>query len=126
MNIHGLDHIVLCVRDVESTLNFYRRVLGLERREERPGKWSLYFGEQKISVQDARTAPGLAKNTTPGSGNFCLLTDLPIVEVVARLRAKQIEVIEGPAEKEGATGRLMSVYFRDPDGNLVEVAKPIV
>lgn len=125
MKIHGFDHIVLCVRSVDATLEFYQRVLGLEAREERPGKWSLHFGSSKISLQDAETLPGLAERTVPGSGNFCLLTDLPIEEVVARLRSNGVEIVEGPAEKAGAVGKLMSVYFRDPDANLVEVSNRI-
>ena len=122
MNIYGFDHIVLCVSSVEATLEFYRRVLGMEAREERPGKWSLHFGSNKISVQDASTLPDLAKTTVPGSGNFCVLTDLPIEDVVSRLRSNDVEIVEGPAEKAGAVGTLMSVYFRDPDANLVEVS----
>ena len=125
MNIHGFDHIVLCVRSVDATLEFYQRVLGLEAREERAGKWSLHFGSNKISVQDAASLPSLAERTVPGSGNFCVLTDLPIDDVIAQLRSNDVEIVEGPAEKEGAVGKLMSVYFRDPDGNLVEVSNRI-
>lgn len=122
MHIYGFDHIVLCVRSVEATLEFYQRVLGMEAREERASKWSLHFGSNKISVQDAGTLPALAEKTVPGSGNFCVLTDLPMHDVVARLRSNNVEIVEGPAEKAGAVGKLMSVYFRDPDGNLVEVS----
>jgi len=122
MNIHGFDHIVLCVRDVNATLGFYRNVLGMSAREERPGKWSLHFGSSKISLQDALTAPMLAKKTVPGSGNFCLVTDTPIAHIVETLHSHDVTIVEGPAEKLGAVGRLMSVYFRDPDDNLVEVS----
>ncbi len=125
MNIYGFDHIVLCVRNVETTLEFYQRVLGLEAREERVGKWSLHFGSNKISVQDANALPGLAETTVPGSGNFCLLTDLPIEDVISRLRSNDVEIVEGPAEKAGAVSKLTSVYFRDPDANLVEVSRRI-
>ena len=112
MNIYGFDHIVLCVRSVEA-------------REERAGKWSLHFGSNKISVQDAGDLPSLAQRTVPGSGNFCVLTDLPIEQVIARLRSHDVEIVEGPAEKAGAVGTLMSVYFRDPDANLVEVSNSL-
>ena len=125
MNIYGFDHIVLCVRSVEATLEFYQRVLGLEAREERAGKWSLHFGSNKISVQDAQALPSLAERTVPGSGNFCVLTDLPIEDVITQLRSNDVEIVEGPAEKAGAVGKLMSVYFRDPDANLVEVSRRI-
>ncbi len=91
-------------------------------REERPGKWSLHFGSNKISVQDANDLPSLAEKTVPGSGNFCVLTDEPMEDVIARLQSHSVEIVEGPADKAGAVGKLMSVYFRDPDGNLVEVS----
>ncbi len=122
MKILGFDHIVLCVNDVAATRRFYEAVLGLESREERPGKWSLHFGTHKISLQDAATSPALAKKTVPGRGNFCLLTETPMPEIVAALARNQVAVIEGPDERQGATGTLFSVYFRDPDGNLVEVS----
>lgn len=122
MKIRGFDHIVLCVGDVDITLQFYERVLNMSAREDRAGKWSLHFGTNKISIQDARTAPGLAEKTVPGSGNFCLVTDTPIEDVVAKLRSNDVDIVDGPAHRLGAVGRLMSVYFRDPDGNLVEVS----
>ncbi|MCR9136303.1 MAG: VOC family protein [Alphaproteobacteria bacterium] len=126
MNIYDFDHIVLCVHDVDVTLEFYQRILGLRALEERPGKWSLHFGSCKISVQDVATAPSLAKATVPGSGNFCLVTDTPIDDLVERLHSNAIEIVEGPAEKSGAVGKLMSVYFRDPDDNLVEVSNRLL
>jgi len=124
--ITALDHIVLCVADVERTREFYRRVLQLEAREERPGKWSLHFGAHKISLQDAATAPDIARATVPGSGNFCLLTTTPIAEVVAALQRERVAIIAGPGERAGATGPILSVYFHDPDGNLVEVSNALV
>ncbi|WP_170347617.1 VOC family protein [Ruegeria atlantica] len=126
MKISGFDHIVLCVSDVDLTLEFYQHVLGMTAHEERVGKWSLHFGSNKISIQDARTAPALAEKTVPGSGNFCVVTETPIEEVVQALRAECVEIVEGPAKKLGAVGDLMSVYFRDPDGNLVEVSNRLL
>ena len=125
MKISGFDHIVLCVRDVSATCRFYKDVLALEPREERPGKWSLHFGEVKISLQEAASVPDIAINTVPGSGNFCLITDTPIEQVVARLESNRVQIIDGPGEKIGAVGTLMSVYFHDPDGNLVEVSNRV-
>jgi catechol 2,3-dioxygenase-like lactoylglutathione lyase family enzyme len=121
MQVRSLDHIVLCVRDVAQICAFYRQVLGMEPREDRPGKWSLHFGVNKISLQDARVSPAIARDTVPGSGNFCLLTDTPIADVAAHLRAHGIDIID-EGERAGATGAIASVYFRDPDGNLVEVS----
>lgn len=125
MNIYAFDHIVLVVRDLDATLDFYGRVLGMQTREERPGKWALYFGACKISLQVEGAAPALTKGTTPGSGNFCLLTDTPIEDVAETLRQNDIEILVGPAPKDGAVGGLMSVYFRDPDGNLVEISNRV-
>ena len=125
MNVLGLDHIVLCVRDVEKTRDFYAELLGLEPREERPGKWALHFGTEKISLQDEARLPEIAQGTTPGSGNFCLLAADPVDALVERLRARGIEILAGPDERVGAMGTIRSVYFRDPDGNLVEVSNPV-
>ena len=125
MQVRALDHIVLCVRDVTATRQFYERVLGMSPREERPGKWSLHFGANKISLQDARTAPRIARDTVPGSGNFCVLTATPIDAVVSHLKRQGIEIVDGPAERAGAAGTILSVYFKDPDGNLVEVSNQL-
>jgi catechol 2,3-dioxygenase-like lactoylglutathione lyase family enzyme len=122
IRVSGLDHIVLCVRDVPATISFYERVLGMEAREERPGTWSLHFGGNKISLQDAVTSPTIARDTVPGSGNFCVMTDTAIEAVIAHLASEGIAIVDGPAERAGATGPILSVYFNDPDGNLVEVS----
>ena len=125
MRINALDHIVLCVADVLVTRRFYERVLGMESREERAGKWSLHFGPHKISLQDARSPPDLARGTVPGSGNFCVLTDVAMQDVVAHLAREGVAIIDGPGERIGAAGCILSVYFRDPDGNLVEVSNQL-
>lgn len=125
MQVRSLDHIVLCVNDVAVTLRFYERVLGMTSREERPGKWSLHFGAHKISLQDVRTSPEIARKTVPGSGNFCVLTDMPMDAVVLHLRQHGVEIIAGPGERAGATGPILSVYVRDPDGNLIEVSNQL-
>ena len=122
MKLTGFDHIVLCVRDLEATIDFYRDLLGMEPREERPGKWSLHFGANKISLQDAIANPDIASDTVPGTGNFCVLTDEPVERFAGVLRDRGIEITAGPGERDGATGHILSVYFRDPDGNLVEVS----
>ena len=122
MNLVGLDHIVLCVRDVEATRDFYADLLEMEPRQERPGKWALHFGSQKISLQDEATLPEIARGTTPGSGNFCLLAADSVDRLVERLHDREIEILAGPDQRVGAMGTIRSVYFRDPDGNLVEVS----
>jgi catechol 2,3-dioxygenase-like lactoylglutathione lyase family enzyme len=125
MNVRALDHIVLCVNDVAVTCRFYERVLSMEAREERPGKWSLHFGTNKISLQDAGASPNIARETMPGSGNFCLLTDTPLDSVILYFKRQGIEIVEGPGERDGAMGKILSVYFKDPDGNLVEVSNQL-
>ena len=122
MQVRSLDHIVLCVKDVAATCAFYERVLGMQSHEERPGKWSLHFGRNKISLQSAGTSPEIAWETIPGSGNFCMLTDVPIAEVVAHLGRENVAITAGPGERAGAVGTILSVYFRDPDDNLIEVS----
>ena len=119
--VAGFDHIVLCVRDVAATREFYERVLGMVTREERPGKYSLQFGGNKISLQDAATSPSIARDTVPGSGNFCLLSDTPVAEWRRHLEAQGIAILDAGL-RDGATGTIDSLYFHDPDGNLVEVS----
>src|SRR5688500_7587954 len=110
MKVRSLDHIVLCVRDIERACAFYRQVLGMGAREERPGKWSLHYGANKISLQGSEASPAIARDTVPGSGNFCLLTDTPIADVAAHLRAHAVEIVDS-GERQGATGAIVSVYF---------------
>ncbi|MDF1720553.1 MAG: VOC family protein [Minwuia sp.] len=125
MQIRSLDHLVLNARDVGVIIAFYSRVLGMEPREEMPGKWSLHFGDNKISLNDANNAPAIARGSVPGSGNYCILTDVPMDEVVEHLQAHDVAIEAGPGKRIGATGPIMSVYFRDPDGNLIELSNPI-
>lgn len=85
---------------------------------------ALAFGNQKINVHEVgRTFEPKAKSPTPGSGDFCLITDRPLGELLASLEADRVAVELGPVERVGARGRMMSVYFRDPDDNLVEVSE---
>lgn len=125
MQITGFDHIVLSCHDVAATVAFYRDVLDCRVGEERPGKWAIWFGTHKISLQDEAAKPPMAIHTLPGTGNFCVLADTPVDEVATRLRSHGVEILTGPTEKVGATGPIMSVYFREPEGNLVEICNPI-
>ena len=124
MHITGLDHIVLTVADLERTCDFYRRVLGLEVVVFGEGRRALRFGDQKINLHQAgaEIMPN-APAAGPGTGDICFTTDTPIAEVVATLDSFLVEVELGPVAQTGARGPMTSVYFRDPDGNLVEVAR---
>ena len=123
MKIDRIDHFVLTVRDLDATCEFYSRVLGMEAVTFAGGRRGLAFGAQKINLHPAGSEfEPKAHRATPGSGDFCLITTVPLADVIAHLAACGVEIIEGPVDKTGATGRLRSVYFRDPDLNLVEVS----
>ena len=119
--ITGLDHIVLAVRDVARTVAFYRDALGFQARQDATGKWSLRAGGQQINLQPADALPSIARNTVPGTANFCVYTNQDITQVIQTLRQHEVEVLAGPDERIGANGTIMSVYFNDPEGNLIEV-----
>ncbi len=121
MDILGFDHIVISTSDVEATIKFYTEICGMNLIEERSGKWALHFGDSKISIQDASALPDIARQTRPGTANFCLYTDRAIDDVVRDLSHHEVEIIAGPDERIGAMGRILSVYFNDPEGNLVEI-----
>ena len=126
MQIRAIDHFVLVVLSIETTLEFYRRVLGLEAREMAPGRWALHFGNQKINLQQLhRSVDPQTLHPSRGAGDFCLLTDTPIAQVVVQLEQQGVNIIGGPIQRTGATGPILSVYFYDPDENLVEVSNPI-
>ena len=123
MRVDWVDHFVLTVRDIETTCDFYSRVLGMEVKEFEGDRWALEFGQQKINLhQTAAEFEPKAGKSTPGSGDFCLITGVPLERVVEHVRSCGVEIIEGPVSRTGATGGLESIYFRDPDGNLVEVS----
>ena len=123
MKIRAIDHVVLTVRDVERTLSFYEKALGMQSVRFGDGRRALAFGEQKLNLhQSGREFEPKAEVPTPGSADLCLLTDDPLDEVVAHLRRSGVAIELGPVAKTGARRPLRSIYFRDPDGNLIEVA----
>jgi catechol 2,3-dioxygenase-like lactoylglutathione lyase family enzyme len=122
MKIDGIDHIVLTVKDIETTCAFYRKVLGMNVVSFGEGRKALSFGNQKINLhQHASEFEPKANKPTPGSADVCFTTSVPVREVIAHLATCGVEVIEGPVQRSGARGPIVSVYFRDPDLNLVEV-----
>jgi catechol 2,3-dioxygenase-like lactoylglutathione lyase family enzyme len=122
--IVGIDHFVLTVASLEATCAFYQRVLGFERIDTPARPTALAFGSQKINIHEVnRTFEPKAKLPTPGSADFCLVTDRPLDEIRAHIEANGVVVELGPVERVGARGSMLSVYFRDPDGNLVEVSE---
>lgn len=123
MRIDGLDHLVLTVRDLQATIAFYTRVLGMEEVTFGGGRRALAFGAQKINLHEAgREYEPKAAVPTPGSADLCFITTESPSAVVAHLKTCRVQVIEGPVKRTGASGPIMSVYCRDPDGNLVEIS----
>ncbi len=121
--IDRIDHVVLTCFDVQRTLDFYSTVLGMEPVTFAGGRRGLAFGRQKFNLHQAgREFEPKALKPGPGTMDLCLITDTPLEEVIGHLKANGVAIIEGPVEKTGATGPLLSVYFRDPDGNLIEVS----
>ncbi|WP_138466473.1 VOC family protein [Poseidonocella sp. HB161398] len=121
--IDRLDHLVLTVADIDRTCDFYERVLGFETVTFGAGRKALRFGAQKFNLHQAgREFEPKAGRPTPGSADLCLITQMDIAEVAARLAEAGVAVEEGPVARTGATGPIRSVYLRDPDGNLIEIA----
>lgn len=124
--IDHIDHFVLTVASIDATCDFYTRVLGMRvQRFESMGtaRVALTFGNQKINLHraDAVPDPNVLK-PTPGSADFCLITKTPMDEVCQSLVRENVAIILGPVNRTGAIGKLLSVYIRDPDLNLVEIA----
>ena len=118
--ISHIDHIVLTVTDIEKSVAFYKRVLKMNDIVFANGRRALRFGNQKINLQ--LLGEETRNNATVGSGDLCLITEWPIQNVIQHLQNEQIEILEGPVLKSGAGGQITSVYFTDPDRNLVEVS----
>ncbi|MEV4615294.1 VOC family protein [Kitasatospora sp. NPDC049258] len=123
IRITGLDHLVLTVRDLDRTVDFYERVLGMDPVTFGEGRRALAFGASKINLHrvDHELRPH-AERPTAGSADLCLITDTPQEAVLARLAAVGVPVEEGPVRRTGARGPITSTYLRDPDGNLIEIS----
>jgi catechol 2,3-dioxygenase-like lactoylglutathione lyase family enzyme len=123
VDITGLDHLVLTVADPAQTTAFYQRVLGMQPVTFGSGRRALRFGPSKINLHEAgREIEPHAAHPTPGSADVCLTTATPVAQVLAHLRAAGVAPEAGPVPRTGALGPITSVYFRDPDGNLIEIA----
>ncbi len=128
--IKSLDHLVLTITDPESTRRFYEAGLAMTwttfTTPDGQTREALGFGSQKINIhRKGHEFEPKATHPTPGSADLCFLTDTPINEVARRMTELGFPVLEGPTPKTGATGRLTSLYFRDPDGNLIEVSNQV-
>ncbi len=126
--LSGLDHLVLTVADIDRTVAFYEQVLGMRVEVFHPSDGStrtaLTFGTQKINLHAAANPfEPKAIAPQPGSADLCFLTEAPASDWLNHFESLDVDVIEGPVRRTGATGPIMSLYLRDPDGNLIEVSK---
>lgn len=119
--IYAIDHIVLTVADIERAMAFYTRVLKMEPVTFAGGRRALRFGDQKINLQTLGQEP--RNHAATGSGDLCLLTDWSLVDLQAHFADQDVTILEGPVQKSGARGPITSLYFNDPDGNLIEVSR---
>ncbi|HEU5179090.1 MAG TPA: VOC family protein [Burkholderiales bacterium] len=121
--IERVDHVVLTTRDLEACIRFYTEVLGMKLERFFENRLALKFGTQKINLHEwGREFTPRAHVAVPGSLDLCFIASIPLDQVVARLTAAKVKIIEGPVAKTGAQGPIRSVYVRDPDLNLVEIS----
>ncbi|MBE0690980.1 MAG: VOC family protein [Anaerolineae bacterium] len=125
-HIESIDHLVLTVENIENTVAFYAQVLGMEVVTFGAGRTALRFGRQKIDLhRRGHEFEPKAAHPVPGSADLCLITRFPLEGVIAHLEAHDILIVEGPVRRTGARGDLNSIYIRDPDGNLIEIANSL-
>jgi len=124
VKIESLDHLVLTVKNLADTCDFYTRVLGMEVARSSKNRTALTFGRQKINLHEqGKGSTHVAHQPTPGSGDLCFITASPVAGIVQHLSDCGVAIEEGPVPRDGALGTMQSVYFRDPDLNLIEVSK---
>jgi catechol 2,3-dioxygenase-like lactoylglutathione lyase family enzyme len=122
--IRTFDHVVLTTSDLHRCLEFYTRVLGMTVEHYGKDRIALRFGDHKFNVHPPGFDAGIkARVPTPGSLDLCFLADRPLDEVIAHLKAQEVEIEEGPVVRTGARFPIRSVYIRDPDGNLIEISE---
>jgi catechol 2,3-dioxygenase-like lactoylglutathione lyase family enzyme len=126
IRIDHLDHLVLTVASIDESCDFYARVLGMGVETFGEGRKALTFGNQKINLHRAgHEFEPKAERPTPGSGDLCFISTTPLDDIITHLQAEGVAIEEGPVRRTGATGPILSVYFRDPDQNLIEVSNII-
>ncbi len=126
LNINRIDHLVLTVEDIDETVRFYTSVMGMKKIEFGQGRIALGFKQQKINLhQLGNEFEPKAQHVGAGSADLCFIIDTPIQQAIDDLAAKGIQILEGPVYRTGALGKIISAYFRDPDGNLIEVSNYI-
>ena len=123
MEISRLDHFVLTVKDLQQTVAFYTQVLGMKEVRFGEGRIALEYGQQKINLHElGNEFEPKAQNVREGSADLCFITQTPLEDAMNHVREQGVELLEGPVKRTGAQGPILSFYFRDPDGNLIEVS----
>lgn len=123
MKLDRIDHLVLTVRNIDHTCDFYTRVLGMKAVTFGNGRKALAFGDQKLNLhQYGKEFEPKADKPTPGSVDICFITNDPLDQVIRHLEEAGVKVLEGPVRRTGAKGPIVSVYIRDPDNNLIEIS----
>ena len=123
MQISHLDHLVLTVANLDITIDFYTRVLGMSVVTFGQNRKALVYGSQKINLHElGKEFEPKARQVQAGSADLCFIAAIPLPQVIEHLQVQQVEILEGPVERTGAVGKILSVYIRDPDGNLLEIA----
>ncbi|MCL6600314.1 MAG: VOC family protein [Alicyclobacillus macrosporangiidus] len=123
MRVNRLDHLVLTVQDIDATCQFYSNILGLDVVTFGNGRKALQIGNQKINLHQAgHEFEPKAARPTPGSADMCFITSVPLKDFMDHLAKHGVTLEAGPVQRTGATGPILSVYFRDPDLNLIEVS----
>ncbi len=124
--IESIDHLVLTVKEIDRTCDFYMKVLGMELVTFNETRKGLKFGEQKINLHEqGKEFEPKSEFPTPGYADLCFVTSLPLEEVHQHLISKGVAIEEGPVQRTGAKGPIMSIYIRDPDHNLIEISRYI-
>ena len=123
LQIKQLDHLVLTVKNIRDTVNFYVSVLGMERETFEEGRVALKFGRQKINLHEAgKEFEPKAAHPLPGSADLCLVTDTELRVAMAHVQSRGVDILDGPVRRTGAHGPMLSFYIRDPDLNLIEIS----
>jgi catechol 2,3-dioxygenase-like lactoylglutathione lyase family enzyme len=123
MRIDRLDHLVLTVADIDVSIAFYTRVLGMEAVTYSGDRTALRYNQSKINLHQAgKELEPKAHYPTPGSADLCFITAQPIGSVIVDLERAGVDIVEGPVTRNGATGPILSIYLRDPDQNLIEIS----
>lgn len=123
MEVNKIDHLVLTVRDIEETKDFYTKVLGMKPVIFGEGRVALGFGAQKINLHESgNESEPKAMHPVPGSADVCFIATVALNDAMSHVKGCGVEIIQGPVSRTGANGPLLSFYFRDPSGNLIEVA----